>query len=81
MGYVNSRLVYALPVQTPQRSVFHDNNHISCVARKTCLRVFPTRSDSNRAVRPQDMARGLKFRGSKEEGSYYVNSEKNALIS
>ena len=29
---------------------------------KTGLRGFPTRSDTNRAVQPQVMARGLKFR-------------------
>ena len=29
---------------------------------KTGLRGFPTRSDTNRAVQPQKMARGLKFR-------------------
>ena len=30
--------------------------------KKTCLWGFPTRSDTNRAVQPQKMARGLKFR-------------------
>ena len=28
---------------------------------KTCLSGFPTRSDTNRAVQPQKLARGLKF--------------------
>ena len=32
-------------------------------------------SDTNRAVRPQKMARGLKFRNWKEEGLYYPCSE------
>ena len=31
---------------------------------------FPTRSDTNRAVQPHEMARGLKFRIKKEEGLY-----------
>ena len=42
---------------------------------KTGLRGFPTRFDTNRAVQPQKMARGLKFR-IKEVGSlYYLYSE------
>ena len=28
---------------------------------KPCIRLFPTRSDTNRAVQPQKMARDLKF--------------------
>ena len=36
---------------------------------------FPTRSDTNRAVRSQKIARGLKFRIEKEEGLYYLCSE------
>ena len=36
---------------------------------------FPTRSDTNRAVQPQKMARGLKFRIYKVEGLYYLCSE------
>ena len=31
-------------------------------SEKTGLRGFPTRSDANRAVQPQKMARSLKFR-------------------
>ena len=42
---------------------------------KTGLQGFPTRSDTNRAVHPQKMARGLKFRIKKEEGLYYLCSE------
>ena len=34
-----------------------------------------TRSDSNQAVQPQKMARGLKFSIKKEEGLYYLFSE------
>ena len=36
---------------------------------------IPTRSDTNRAVRPQKMARGLKFRIQKVENLYYLCSE------
>ena len=36
---------------------------------------FPTRSDTNQAVQPQKMARGLKIRTLKVEGLYYLNSE------
>ena len=46
---------------------------ISLVMRKPVLR-FPTRSDTNRAVQPQKLAKGLKFR-IQEEGLYYLCSE------
>ena len=36
---------------------------------------FPTRSDTNRAVQPQKMARGLKYGILKVEGLYYLCSE------
>ena len=36
---------------------------------------FPTRSDTNRAVQPRKMARGLKFRIEEVEGLYYPCSE------
>ena len=36
---------------------------------------FPTWSDTNQAVQLQKMARGLKFRIKKVEGSYYLCSE------
>ena len=36
---------------------------------------FPTRSDTNQAVDPQKIARGLKFRIYIEEGLYYPCSE------
>ena len=36
---------------------------------------FPTRSDTNKAVLPQKMARGLKFRIYEVEGLYYVCRE------
>ena len=36
---------------------------------------FPTRSDTNRTVQPQKMARGLKFRLYEEEGLHYICSE------
>ena len=35
---------------------------------------FPTRSDTNQAVQPQKMARGLEFRIEKEEELYYLLS-------
>ena len=41
---------------------------------------FLARSDTNRAVQPQKMARGLKFRILEVEGLYYVAKTK-ALIS
>ena len=36
---------------------------------------FPTRSDTNQAVQPQQIARGLKFRIKEVEGLYYQCSE------
>ena len=36
---------------------------------------FLIRSNTNRAVQPQKMARGLKFRIYEEEGLYYLCSE------
>ena len=36
---------------------------------------FPIRSDTNRAVQPMRIARGLKFRIWKEEGLYYLYSK------
>ena len=36
---------------------------------------FPTRSNTNRAVQPQKMARGLKFLIQDEGGWYYLRSE------
>ena len=43
---------------------------------KTCLRGFRSaRSDTNRAVEPQKMARGLKFQTEEVEGLYYLCSE------
>ena len=34
---------------------------------------FPTRSDTNQAVQPQKMARGLKFQILEVEGLYYIH--------
>ena len=45
---------------------------------------FPTRSDTNMAVLPQKMARGLKFWIQKREGLYHLcneNRKAKALIS
>ena len=36
---------------------------------------FLTRSDTNQAVQPHKMARGLKFRIKEEEGLYYLCSK------
>ena len=36
---------------------------------------FPTRSDTNRAVQPQKLVRGSKFRIQEVEGLYYLRSE------
>ena len=43
--------------------------------RVTSLWGFPTRSDTNWAVQPHKMARGLKFQSWKVEGLYYLCSE------
>ena len=48
--------------------------HLSLVVRKPVFRVSD-RSDSNRAVQLQKMARGLKFRMLVVEGLYYPYSE------
>ena len=42
---------------------------------------FLTRSDTNRAVQPQRMARGLKFRIKEVEGLFYLFSENKRLRS
>ena len=47
---------------------------MSRVARKFVFGVL-TSSDTIRAVQPQKMARGLKFRANKIEGLYYLCSE------
>ena len=44
--------------------------HLSCVMRKPVFG-FPTRSETNMAVQPQKMARGLKFQIWEEKGLYY----------
>ena len=49
--------------------------HFEPRSEKTGLRGFPTRSDTNQAVQPQKMARGLKFRIKVVEGLYYPSSE------
>ena len=47
---------------------------MSRVMRKPVFGVSP-RSDTNRAVLPQDMARGLQFRIKEVEGFHYLCSE------
>ena len=48
--------------------------YLSLVVRNS-FSGFPTRSDTKRAVKPQKMARGLKFRIWKVEVLYYPCSE------
>ena len=48
--------------------------NLSLVVRKPVFG-FPTRSDTNRAVQLQKMARGLQFRIYKIGGLYYLRSE------
>ena len=36
---------------------------------------FPTRSDTNQALQPQKMARGLKIKIYKDDGLYYLCKE------
>ena len=50
---------------------------MSCLMRKPTF-WFPTWSDTNQAVQLHKMARDLKFRIYKEEGSYYLCSENKA---
>ena len=48
---------------------------ICAASRENMSSGFPTKSDTNRAAQPQEMARGLKFRINKEEGFYSMCSE------
>ena len=56
------------------RFVYLFKDKMSLVLRKSVFG-FPTRSHTNRAVKSQKMARGLKFRMQIEEGLYYLCSE------
>ena len=58
--------------------IFEGFYHMSRVMRKPTF-WFPTRSDTNQAVKLQKMARGLKFRIKKLEGSYYLCSENKGV--
>ena len=40
---------------------YHISDYLSCVERKPVYSGFPTTSDTNWAVQPQKMVRGLKF--------------------
>ena len=53
--------------------MFLSTNEPCC--EKVCLPSFLTRSDTKRAVQPENMARGLKFRIKEEEVMYYKYSE------
>ena len=46
-------------------------NHNCAVSSEHLAYGFPTRTDINRAVRPQQMARGLQFRVKEVETLYY----------
>ena len=50
-------------------------NAIWAASRENLSSRFPTRSDTNRAVQPQRMVRGLNFWIYEEEGLYYQCSE------
>ena len=54
--------------------VSRDEAHLSLVMRKPVFGVFD-QVHTNRAVQPQNMARGLKFRIKEEDGLYYLCSE------
>ena len=41
---------------------------------------FPTRSDTNRSIQAQNMARGLKFQIKKERGLHYLCNEENGAF-
>ena len=41
---------------------------------KICFRFFSTRSDTNRALQPQKIARGLKFQSYQVKGLYFLCS-------
>ena len=49
--------------------------HLNRVMRDPVFGVFTTRPDTNRAVKPQKMARGLEFRINEKEGLYHLSSE------
>ena len=45
---------------------------------QTSLQVFPTGYDTNWAIQPQKMVRGLKFQILKEGGLFYLCSENDS---
>ena len=48
---------------------------ICAVLRENLSSVFPTRFDTNEALQPLKMARGLRFKIKDVEGLYYLSSE------
>ena len=52
-----------------------------CHENSACLLSFPIRSDTNWAVQPQKMARGLKFLIYEVEGLIIYSTKSKALIS
>ena len=63
---------HAYPI--PGRRSVRQKQYLSRVRRKPTF-WFLTWSDTNQAVRPRKMARGLKFRIQKEDGLYFLCSE------
>ena len=57
---------------------YHMSN-MSRITRNLSLR-FLTRSDTNWAVQPQKMARGLKFQTWEEEGLYFLDIAKKKAV-
>ena len=50
-------------------------NILGAASQENLSSRFPTRSNTNRAVQPQKMARGMKFQIYKAEELYYLYSE------
>ena len=51
--------------------------HLSCVMTKPVYLAFPTGSDTNWAVQPQKLARGLEFQIKEVDGLYYLCNKNN----
>ena len=65
----------ALPILSRTLGEYSRRRYLSLVVRKLWSSGFRTRSDTNWAVQPQKMARGLKFRIWEVEGLYYLCSK------
>ena len=71
---VTAQLFYAFVFAFAKSRFSRDTAHLSRDTRKPTF-WFPNWFDTNWAVQLQTMARGLKFRIKKVEGSYYLCSE------